>query len=62
MTGSYDYSASPANTRLLCQAIGSDNLSFTEMSGLGHFPMIEDPTVFRPHFIDALRRIEEFQT
>jgi pimeloyl-ACP methyl ester carboxylesterase len=62
MTGSYDYSASPANTRLLCQAIGSDNLSFTEMSGLGHFPMIEDPTAFRPHFIDALRRIEEFQT
>ena len=57
LTGSYDYSASPANTRQLVAAIGEGAARFTEMDGLGHFPMIEDPDRFRPYFIDALAHI-----
>ncbi|MFG6664852.1 alpha/beta fold hydrolase [Sulfitobacter sp. 916] len=62
LTGSYDYSASPAATRSLCRAVKSDVLWFDEMSGLGHFPMIEDPTEFRPHFLNALRHVERLQS
>lgn len=58
LTGSYDYSASPDNTRALCHAIGEDHVWFREMQGLGHFPMIEDPTAFRPHFLAALQQME----
>lgn len=59
LTGSYDYSASPANTQQLLNEIGSNTATFHEMDGLGHFPMIEDPDRFRPHFCAALARIEE---
>ncbi|SFD96061.1 Pimeloyl-ACP methyl ester carboxylesterase [Sulfitobacter brevis] len=59
LTGSYDYSASPANTRQLLNEIGGSTATFHEMDGLGHFPMIEDPDRFRPHFCAALARIEE---
>jgi pimeloyl-ACP methyl ester carboxylesterase len=54
LTGSYDYSASPENTRQLASAIGGSSVLFEEMTGLGHFPMIEHPAAFRPHFIAAL--------
>lgn len=57
LTGSYDYSASPDNTRQLADAIGDDNLRFEEMPGLGHFPMIEHPSVFRPHLLAALDHV-----
>ena len=57
LTGSYDYSASPANTRQLHDAVNSDNVTFNEMPELGHFPMIEDPTRFRPHLLTALKRL-----
>tara|TARA_R110002020_G_scaffold170523_1_gene360236 strand:- start:388 stop:1635 length:1248 start_codon:yes stop_codon:yes gene_type:complete len=58
LTGSYDYSASPASTRLFYDAVNSDNLTFTEMPQLGHFPMIEDPTRFRPYILAALKRLK----
>lgn len=58
LTGSYDYSAAPANTRRLHAAVGAPAVSFAEMPGLGHFPMIEDPTAFRPHLLAALRHVE----
>lgn len=58
LTGSYDYSASPANTGRLWHAIGTDRAMFREMPGLGHFPMIEDPERFRPHFMEALAYLE----
>lgn len=57
LTGSYDYSASPDNTRQLHAAIGAPAVRFSEMPGLGHFPMIEDPDRFRPHLLDALAMI-----
>ncbi|MDF1749548.1 MAG: alpha/beta hydrolase [Alphaproteobacteria bacterium] len=59
LTGSYDYSASPANTQALMSEIGSENVRFQEMEGLGHFPMIEDPDRFRPHFLAALAQLLE---
>lgn len=58
LTGSYDYSASPANTRTLHALIDRPGVRFAEMSGLGHFPMIEDPVRFRPHLMAALARID----
>lgn len=59
LTGSYDYSASPDSTRQLFDEIDSPNVTFHEMEGLGHFPMIEDPERFRPHFRAAIARIQE---
>ncbi len=58
LTGSYDYSASPKSTRALMAEIGGPNVTFHEMPGLGHFPMIEDPDRFRPWFLDALAHLE----
>lgn len=54
MTGDYDYSASPADSKRVADAI--PGARFTEMSGLGHFPMTENPArllaYFRPAAID----------
>src|SRR5690606_40394320 len=56
MTGDYDYSASPADSKRVADAVPGAH--FTEMSGLGHFPMTENPArlleYFRPAAI-ALR-------
>ena len=59
LTGAYDYSASPANTRALWKLIGHEAAQFTLMEGLGHFPMIENPPAFRPYLLDALDKIQE---
>src|SRR5690606_23640183 len=56
MTGDYDYSASPADSKRVADAV--PGARFTEMTGLGHFPMTENParllSYFRPAAI-ALR-------
>ncbi|WP_420393874.1 alpha/beta fold hydrolase [Acuticoccus sp.] len=57
LTGAYDYSASPESTRALVEAIGAERVHFRVMDNLGHFPMIEDPDRFRPHFMEALRHV-----
>jgi pimeloyl-ACP methyl ester carboxylesterase len=49
LTGDYDYSASPADTRLVADAVSG--AEFTEMKGLGHFPMSEDPRRFVEKFL-----------
>ena len=41
LTGDYDYSASPGETRRVAKEI--KGCVFKEMSGFGHFPMTEDP-------------------
>lgn len=41
LTGDYDYSASPRETRKVADRIKGSR--FVEMSGFGHFPMTEDP-------------------
>ena len=40
LTGAYDYSASPDDTRRVAALIRA---RFCEMPELGHFPMLEDP-------------------
>lgn len=52
LTGSYDYSASPDNTRKLAALI--PQAEFIEMQDLGHFPMSENPDAFRPYWLEAL--------
>ena len=41
LTGAYDYSASPADSRRVAALI--PGARFTEMPELGHFPMVENP-------------------
>jgi pimeloyl-ACP methyl ester carboxylesterase len=56
LTGEFDYSASPDNTRILAQLI--ETADFREMRGLGHFPMIEHPLFFRGYWVHSLDRIK----
>ena len=51
LTGEYDYSCSPADTRSTAAAIPGAN--FVEMSQLGHFPMSEN----YPHFASYLHPV-----
>lgn len=51
MTGEYDYSASPADSRRIADAV--PGASFVEMQGLGHFPMTENPQRLLSHFRPA---------
>jgi pimeloyl-ACP methyl ester carboxylesterase len=53
LTGEYDYSCSPADSRELAARINGAKL--TVMERLGHFPMSEDP----PLFLSYLRPILE---
>lgn len=55
MTGEYDYSAPPEDGEQLCRLIKGS--SFERMPGLGHFPMTENPDVFRTYFASALGRV-----
>lgn len=41
LTGEYDYSATPADSRRIADAIPGTH--FQAMPGLGHFPMVENP-------------------
>ncbi len=54
LTGEYDYSCSPADTRALAEALG---IEWTLMPGLGHFPMSENPQAFLAHLRPVLERI-----
>lgn len=49
LCGTYDYSATPADGARLAALIPGARL--TVMEGLGHFPMCENPDLFRPHFV-----------
>jgi len=56
LTGSYDYSATPDNSRAMAALI--PQAEFVEMANLGHFPMSENPDGFRPYWVQALARIQ----
>lgn len=56
-TGSYDYSATPADSARIAEAVPSAD--FKVMPELGHFPMIENPGAFAPWLYEALAAIEE---
>jgi pimeloyl-ACP methyl ester carboxylesterase len=53
LTGEYDYSASPRDTEAVAARVRG--AKFTQMKGLGHFPMSENPEAF----LDYLRPVLE---
>lgn len=55
LTGEFDYSASPDDTRRIAGLIKGS--VFKTMPGLGHFPMIEHPDYFRGFLLAELRDI-----
>ncbi len=54
LTGEYDYSCTPEDSRALADAIGVD---LTVMPEMGHFPMSEIPQAFLHHLYPVLDRI-----
>lgn len=52
LSGSYDYSATPADGRKLADLVPGS--LFVEMNDLGHFPMCEHPDLFRSFLLHAL--------
>jgi pimeloyl-ACP methyl ester carboxylesterase len=52
LTGEYDYSCSPDDTRQVADAIPGAQM--TVMTGLGHFPMSEDYASFREYLLPTL--------
>ena len=54
MLREYDYSAPPSDTREFAECIGC---SFTEMKGVGHFPMSESPEAFNTYLTPVLDQI-----
>ncbi len=57
LTGEYDYSCTPDDTRELARHIRGAEV--TVMNGLGHFPMSEDPPRFLSYLRPVLARIAE---
>src|SRR5690606_10896161 len=52
LTGSYDYSCTPAMTEAVAKAI--PGCRYTEMKDIGHFPMIENYELFRTYLLPEL--------
>ena len=57
LTGEYDYSASVAHGRAAHEAIAGS--SFSVMTGMGHFPMSENPERFLDHLLPILDAVRE---
>jgi pimeloyl-ACP methyl ester carboxylesterase len=57
LSGSYDYSASPADGQQLEALIPGAHLQI--MPSLGHFPMCEHPDLFRPYLCRALQHVAD---
>jgi len=56
MCGVYDLTCTPEDAKRTADAISGATLDI--MGELGHFPMSENPEAFKPHFRDALVRME----
>jgi pimeloyl-ACP methyl ester carboxylesterase len=52
LTGEYDFSCTPEDTRLTAEKI--PGARFTVMTEIGHFPMAENPTQFRRYLLPVL--------
>jgi pimeloyl-ACP methyl ester carboxylesterase len=52
LTGAYDYSCTPEMTRAVADTI--PGCRYTEMPGIGHFPMIENYPLFRTFLMPEL--------
>jgi pimeloyl-ACP methyl ester carboxylesterase len=55
LTGEYDYSCTPEMTEAVAAAIPGSHLAI--MKSIGHFPMIENYSGFRPYLLDALTHV-----
>jgi pimeloyl-ACP methyl ester carboxylesterase len=55
LTGEYDYSCTPEETRAAAASIPGAEV--TIMPGLGHFPMSENPPLFLSHLLPVLAKI-----
>ena len=55
LTGEYDPSVSPEDTRRLAEQI--EGARFTEMKGIGHFAMSENYPVFKRYLMPVLDEI-----
>ena len=55
LTGHYDYSATVEQGREAHEAIAGS--TFTEMEGIGHFPMSENPDLFLTYLLPVLEQI-----
>lgn len=56
LSGTYDYSATPEDGARLSELVPGS--LFVTMDGLGHFPMCENPDLFRGYLLKALRFVE----
>lgn len=56
LTGEYDFSCSPEDTRATAARIPG-GVDVTEMKALGHFPMSENPEQFRRYILPVLEEI-----
>jgi pimeloyl-ACP methyl ester carboxylesterase len=55
LTGEYDFSCSPADTRRTAESIPGAKV--VEMKEVGHFPMSENPRQFRSYILPVLEEI-----
>jgi pimeloyl-ACP methyl ester carboxylesterase len=55
LTGEYDYSVSPEDTRAAAERIAG--AKFSVMPKLGHFPMSENPALFLSYLKPVLAEI-----
>ena len=56
LSGEYDLSATPEMGRELAEAVNATH--FEVMTGVGHFPMSEDPVQFASYLLPVLSKIE----
>ena len=57
LTGDYDYSATPDDSRRVAQEIPGAH--FQELRGFGHFPMVENPDGLMPHLVAPLKALHD---
>ena len=57
LSGEYDWSAYPAASKALADAV--PGATYTLMEGMGHFPMSEDPVQFKKYLLPVLADIEQ---
>jgi pimeloyl-ACP methyl ester carboxylesterase len=55
LSGEYDYSAPPESAEEIATRLGC---TFVRMENLGHFPMSENPTLFKTYLLPVLNEIQ----
>jgi len=55
LTGAYDYSCTPDMSRAVADAIPGSRLVI--MAGIGHFPMVENYSLFRQFLLPEIESI-----